>query len=198
MTVGVGAATGLGWDPGHDETPAAPDVLEPVQRFLNLHTHSVDGSEAPPTAGMVRSYLVGRGLLGAGVPYSGRDHERVMALHRAIHGRIREGGGAVRSAHTRTIESAADRAAFRMRLAGGPSLEPTAGGIDGALGRLLAPMFLAELDGRWSFMKECAGEACTSVFFDRSRNHSARWCSMRSCGNRRKVRAWRARRRAAA
>ncbi|HEX6579263.1 MAG TPA: CGNR zinc finger domain-containing protein, partial [Actinomycetota bacterium] len=31
------------------------------------------------------------------------------------------------------------------------------------------------------------------VFFDRSKNKSGKWCSMNACGNRAKVRAFRAR-----
>src|SRR6266545_3296834 len=61
------------------------------------------------------------------------------------------------------------------------------------VGRILAAAFLAELDGTWERLKECADDTCTGVFYDRSKNHSGKWCSMQSCGNRNKVRAWRAR-----
>jgi predicted RNA-binding Zn ribbon-like protein len=37
-------------------------------------------------------------------------------------------------------------------------------------------------------IRECAGEGCGWLFLDTSRNHSRRWCSMLSCGNRDKVR----------
>jgi predicted RNA-binding Zn ribbon-like protein len=73
---------------------------------------------------------------------------------------------------------------------------PSEGGVEGALGRLVAIAFLSDLDGTWVFLKECAGEGCSAVFFDRSKNHSGRWCSMSVCGNRAKVRAWRERQRA--
>jgi predicted RNA-binding Zn ribbon-like protein len=56
--------------------------------------------------------------------------------------------------------------------------------------------FLADLEGTWEGLKGCAGDDCNAVFFDRSKNHSGRWCSMSTCGNRAKVRAWRERRRA--
>lgn len=35
----------------------------------------------------------------------------------------------------------------------------------------------------------CAGQDCGWLFIDRSRSHKRRWCSMRDCGNRAKVRA---------
>jgi len=37
-------------------------------------------------------------------------------------------------------------------------------------------------------VRECASETCSWVFVDRSRTHRRRWCSMKTCGNRDKVR----------
>ncbi|MDP9265918.1 MAG: CGNR zinc finger domain-containing protein [Chloroflexota bacterium] len=37
-------------------------------------------------------------------------------------------------------------------------------------------------------VRECASETCAWLFLDTSRNRSRRWCDMRSCGNRAKVR----------
>jgi predicted RNA-binding Zn ribbon-like protein len=41
-------------------------------------------------------------------------------------------------------------------------------------------------------LRECASETCGWLFVDESKNHSRRWCSMRDCGNRAKVRRFRA------
>jgi predicted RNA-binding Zn ribbon-like protein len=40
--------------------------------------------------------------------------------------------------------------------------------------------------------RECAAEDCGFVFYDESRTANRRWCSMQRCGNRAKVRAFRA------
>jgi hypothetical protein len=181
----------------HDTTPAAPGGLEVLQRFLNLHDHveGLDGDRPPPPR-MVRDFLVDRGLLGAEASYTADDHAKALALYRALHGRLgARDPGAPTARHDRELETAANRAFLRIRFEGGPGLEPTADGVDAALGRLLAVLFLAELDGSWRQMKECASESCTAVFYDRSKNRSGRWCSMRSCGNKHKVRAWRERQR---
>lgn len=37
-------------------------------------------------------------------------------------------------------------------------------------------------------VRQCASETCAWLFLDTSRNRSRRWCDMRSCGNRAKVR----------
>ena len=43
---------------------------------------------------------------------------------------------------------------------------------------------------------QCASETCGWLFVDNTRNHHRRWCDMRGCGNRAKVRRHRARRHA--
>ncbi|TMC09427.1 MAG: hypothetical protein E6J29_13815 [Chloroflexi bacterium] len=72
-------------------------------------------------------------------------------------------------------------------------LEPDEPGVAGALGLLLTIVFEAMQDGTWSNLKACASEDCRWAFFDHSKNHSGRWCSMAECGNRSKVQSYRAR-----
>ena len=81
----------------------------------------------------------------------------------------------------------------RFTAAGEALLEPAAEGLDGALARLLVPVALSLQDGSWRRVKACAADACQWAFYDRSRNHSGRWCDMAICGNRTKVRSYRAR-----
>ncbi|MCP3918858.1 MAG: hypothetical protein GY711_25195 [bacterium] len=45
-------------------------------------------------------------------------------------------------------------------------------------------------------VKECANEHCLWIFLDKTKNHARRWCEMKSCGNRAKVREHRRRKRA--
>lgn len=40
-------------------------------------------------------------------------------------------------------------------------------------------------------LRLCAGEQCGWLFLDTSRNHTRRWCDMKDCGNRAKVRRFR-------
>ncbi len=74
----------------------------------------------------------------------------------------------------------------------GARLLPRAAGLDGALGGVLAVVYDAVRDGTWSRLKTCRN--CRWAFWDASRNRSATWCSMTLCGNRLKVRRYRARR----
>lgn len=41
----------------------------------------------------------------------------------------------------------------------------------------------------WTLLKKCANPHCILWFYDTSKNHSRRWCSMEGCGNRNKVTA---------
>lgn len=44
-----------------------------------------------------------------------------------------------------------------------------------------------------ALVKRCASETCEWLFLDRTKNHARRWCDMKICGNRAKVRRHRRR-----
>ncbi|MEU6127579.1 CGNR zinc finger domain-containing protein [Saccharopolyspora sp. NPDC047091] len=69
---------------------------------------------------------------------------------------------------------------------------PVLGGPD-ALGKVLAAAVHLVHTGHWNRIKICPAEDCLWAFYDRSRNKSRTWCSMRVCGNREKARSWRER-----
>jgi predicted RNA-binding Zn ribbon-like protein len=65
------------------------------------------------------------------------------------------------------------------------------GGKETALDRILwdivrsaAELLVSE---ELHLLRECAAEDCGWLFLDTSKNHSRRWCDMKSCGNRAKV-----------
>jgi predicted RNA-binding Zn ribbon-like protein len=183
----------------HDRTASAPGELELVQRFMNLHEHGPGGTgDLPPSRALFEEFLRRRGLLDEGTPFTEADRDAALELHRALHAKVRASGRAdLMEDDVEAIDRTARRAGLRPRFGrGGPDLVPSQEGVPGALGRIVAVAFLADLQGAWEGLKECAGDDCNAVFFDRSKNHSGRWCSMSTCGNRAKVRAWRERRRA--
>jgi predicted RNA-binding Zn ribbon-like protein len=94
----------------------------------------------------------------------------------------------------RELERAARRGELGVHFsAGAVSLAPAAGGVAGALARLLVPVARAIEDGSWLRAKACPAPDCHWAFYDRSRNRSGVWCDMAVCGNRTKVRAYRER-----
>lgn len=62
-----------------------------------------------------------------------------------------------------------------------------------AVGAVLAAAVRLAVVGDWDRIKICPADDCRWAFFDRSKNRSRTWCSMRVCGNRDKARNWRAR-----
>jgi predicted RNA-binding Zn ribbon-like protein len=95
-----------------------------------------------------------------------------------------------------TLNEAASASGLRMRFGrdGKARLEPEASGAIGAMGRLVAALYSAMQDENWRRLKLCTEDSCRWVFYDRSKNHSSRWCSMASCGNRAKARRFRQKR----
>jgi len=43
---------------------------------------------------------------------------------------------------------------------------------------------------RLQFVRACASKTCEWLFLDESKNHRRRWCDLRQCGNRAKVRSF--------
>jgi predicted RNA-binding Zn ribbon-like protein len=44
--------------------------------------------------------------------------------------------------------------------------------------------------GNPAYVRKCENPACVLYFYDGTKNHSRRWCSMKACGNRTKVAAF--------
>ena len=61
-------------------------------------------------------------------------------------------------------------------------------------GQLLVPIALSAAallcEANLALVKKCSNPECTLFFFDSTKNHRRRWCSMQTCGNRMKVDAY--------
>ncbi|MGH3648336.1 MAG: CGNR zinc finger domain-containing protein [Micromonosporaceae bacterium] len=67
------------------------------------------------------------------------------------------------------------------------------GTVEAALASLLAAVAEAVAAGTWDRLKACRNPRCQWAYYDQSRNRSRAWCSMDTCGNRAKARAFRRR-----
>ena len=65
--------------------------------------------------------------------------------------------------------------------------------------QLIVPLAQSAADllchGNLSLVKRCANPSCSLYFYDTSKNHTRRWCSMERCGSRMKMAAYYQRRR---
>ncbi len=186
-------------EPGGRE--AAPGPLALVQAFAN--TVAEEGHfrwEAIGDPDSLRSWLKGRGLLADGERVGEADVARAKEVRKALRSLLAANNGRGDDpAAIRALNLAAERARLTVRFGadGRATLEPGAGGVDGALGRVLAAVHAGMEEGTWGRLKSCANATCGWVFYDRSKNRSGRWCSMEVCGNRTKTRAYRRRRQGA-
>ncbi len=168
----------------------APGPLATLQAFVN--TLDREGPELLPDAEALRTWLADAALLDGDAAVGAAEYARAIALREALRDVLSGDDAAVER-----VNEAGERAGLRpvLRRSGGSALEPTAGGVDGALGRLVAIVHGAVADGSWAHLKACERDSCRWAFYDHSKNHSGRWCDMEVCGAREKsARAYRRRR----
>ncbi|WP_343026734.1 ABATE domain-containing protein [Massilia sp. MP_M2] len=67
-----------------------------------------------------------------------------------------------------------------------------------ALGTLAEAVATLLADGDFALIRQCEHPECVLWFYDRTKSHRRRWCSMALCGNRHKAAQFRARNRPAA
>lgn len=184
-------------DRGSASSPA-PGALELLQRFVNLHEHDGQGRTVDPPLEMIRDFLVSRELLTPDERFTPADRETYLRLREAI-GRLvdAEPQDPISASDAEVIDRIGVAAGLHphFHAAGAPTLEPKGAGAAAAFGQIVAIAFVASFEGTFAQLKRCADDDCRAVFYDRSKNHSGRWCSMSTCGNRAKVRAWRERQR---
>lgn len=133
----------------------------------------------------------------------GHDHPRVAGqiLDRAI--RLRDAIYRILSAQAAEREArrpdldlvSAEAASFAERI----QLRPLDGGLrwewngkDDALDRVLWPLVMSATglltSDALDRIRECEGPGCGWIILDLTKNRSRRWCEMKTCGNRAKVR----------
>jgi predicted RNA-binding Zn ribbon-like protein len=162
--------------PRYDVPNAAPEPLRRVQLLVN--SRDVEhGLEWLP------DWLAERAL-GEG------ELDRARTLREALRALVLANNGiAADAAAYDAVNEAAARLALRLDADGRLRVVGAADALD----EVVAVALSAMLDGSWSRLKACRN--CCWSFYDRSPNRSATWCSMQLCGNRKKTRAYRARRR---
>lgn len=174
----------------------APGRLRVLQLFLNTNDieAGVDHLATPEEASR---WLTSHDLTSEkSVIGSRRDLQRLVDL--------REGTRALVSARDGTPMKDEDlgrltsalagcTASIQFEASGTARLVSTSDGFDEVLILLASIVHEAKSTGLWARLKVCSNDGCRWAFWDSSRNHSGRWCSMAICGNQAKVRAHRER-----
>lgn len=174
---------------------AAPGRLDVVRRLINTRDIEAGTDALSTPRGCVR-WLRQEGLLARSVStFSRAEADQLVAVREALRSALAAGEGGLDDDVLAELNSAAEAACLTIRFTptGSWKVHSSADGVWQAIGRLVSIVIEAMADGTWSRLKVCADDGCRWAFYDRSRARSARWCSMRVCGNRAKQRAWRAR-----
>jgi predicted RNA-binding Zn ribbon-like protein len=183
-------------DHQHEHPKAAPDELDHIRQFVNtLDLESLEDNLAEPDS--AAAWLAGRGLLPEDEPLTPADVRQAQSMREAIRKLLLAHNGApLDAAAVDAVNNAAKSAELVVRVGddGHAALVPVRPGIDGALGRLIAIAYRAMSEGTWERLKACPEDKCEWAFYDWSKNRSATWCDMATCGNRAKARAYRERR----
>ncbi|GAB2686090.1 CGNR zinc finger domain-containing protein [Nocardia thraciensis] len=177
----------------HSRDPStAPPPLRWVEDLINTRS-LVYGTDDLADAGALRRWLVERDLLAADRPVRDADLRRAVRVREGLRALLigREDPGA----DIGDLDDLARELPLVMRsVAGAARLVPRdPESADAALARLLAIVVTATADGTWDRLKACRNPDCRWAYYDHSRNRSRTWCSMETCGNRAKVRAFRRR-----
>ena len=174
----------------------APGELEHVRAFVNT-ADLEDGTDELDSPAALGQWLVTRRLAGGKLRASRGDLARAHTLREALRAILlaHNGEGEAASAAA-VLDEVARRARLRLRFdeRGDGVLEPEAGGVDGALGTIVAIIAEAIAQGTWGRLKACRWHTCEWAFYDHTKNHSGAWCAMEVCGNRAKAKAYRERR----
>lgn len=181
-----------------DGRPRAPGDLWLLQELVNTRDVLSNTDDVADVASL-RAWLVGHGMLdeASAARLGEADHRRIVEFREAMRVLLRTNlGDPIDPEALAALNGEAERAALRVDFGshGCAGLVPASRApADRVLGRLLAAIAAADVEGTWKRLKICADDTCAWAYYDASRNVSRSWCSMKSCGNRAKARRHRER-----
>ena len=175
-------------------------TTELIRDFVNTRDE-LDDKEALASPHDLTDWLESNGLARGGLKATARDLQQAIDVREALRHLLLVNTGVDKDEdETQAAFEVLHDAAARGRIelcfdACAGALEPSASGVNGAIGRILVGVHAAMADGSWGRLKACRASDCEWAFIDHAKNHSRAWCSMRSCGNREKARSFRERQR---
>ena len=167
------------------------DLVIDFVNTLDLRPYKEELTSPAALAG----WLADRGVLARGSRVTKADLEEAIQVREALRTLLAAQNGLEgdTAAATAVLDGAGRAAGLEARFGEPARLEPARAGVRGALGSILSEVHAGMVDGTWERMKACRADDCRWIFLDTAKNRSRAWCSMRSCGNREKVRAYRER-----
>ncbi len=184
-----------GADPQPGGRAPAPGRLALVQSLLNTRWNLEDPlkGEILTSPEALADWLRSRGVVQGQPSLSRDDLDRILAVREGLRAlAFANNGHGLDEAAIDAMRRAARGVGTEIRIEpDGPRFDAAPGSAtDAAIGALFAITARAMIDASWQRLKACPGRHCGWAFYDSSRNQSARWCSMKVCGDREKSRAY--------
>lgn len=179
-------------DTREDEDPAL--LLTDFVNTLDVES----AADAIATSGDLAGWLAGRGLVPDGTRAGDADLRTALTLREGLREAMSAHHGPQGADFPDDLDDALAALPLRVALTGPrPALLPLDPPRTAAAGlaRVAAAIMATVAAGTWPRLKVCQEDTCRWAFVDTSKNRSRAWCSMSTCGNRTKTRAYRARRR---
>ncbi|MFG2086658.1 MULTISPECIES: CGNR zinc finger domain-containing protein [unclassified Spirillospora] len=178
-------------------TDAHEDPALLLRDFVN--TYDVEPAvDEIPTPARLTAWLAGRRLVPADTEATGADLATAVALREGLREAMAANHGPRGAELPDDLDDALAALPLRLTFTGPrPALVPLDPPATAAAGlaRIAAAITGSVAAGTWPRLKVCQEDTCRWAFLDTSKNRSRAWCSMSTCGNRTKTRAYRARRR---
>lgn len=178
-----------------------PVWLEPVLAFINSIDVETGVDELAGGPGALSAWLAAASLLpGEPPPVASRaDHRLAIDLRTGLRSlALSNNNGPADEAALVGLRRALDRLPLVVDVSPtGVGLRPLRPApVRAALGVLVAGYARGEASGDWPRVRRCPADDCAWAFWDSSAKGARRWCNMKVCGNREKVRAFARRARA--
>ena len=176
---------------------AAPDALDLIRRFCNTCNHESGADRFETIEGLRRWHDEQISTFDESPDES--DRRRLVAIREHLRSHaLAHHDSSADSAFAVPLDRSMVEVAIALDVDGGRlAILPTAPDVASrTIGLLAIAVMDAQRTDRWRRFKACP--SCEWVFYDRSKNHTGRWCSMSACGGRAKVAAFRERERKAA
>ncbi|GAA0931393.1 CGNR zinc finger domain-containing protein [Kribbella koreensis] len=166
----------------------APDTLALAHDFLN--TRGV-GTQPDLLADLATATAWLERVLPGEAKLTATDLEVLRAFRTELHRLVVPEGAAPES----VAEVGARGVAAELVLGVDGTVELRGGGTGAeyVTSRVLAEVLAGQQVDSWRRLKACKNDRCRVVFYDRSRNNSGVWHSLKTCGNPANLRAFRAR-----
>ena len=165
-------------------TPPGPGNLALLEGFLNTWSGELDIEEFG-TVSETERWLRQFGLWTGSKKLTSGHREKIIGFRQNLRAWILD------SSSTEPLTASLSDVAFHAEIDNGNlSFQPMGGAYQFLVGSLAKAISESQNAGTWDRFKCCELPTCGWAFYDSSRSRTKRWCSMKTCGSRRKAREY--------